>query len=342
MACITTIDVVVEDLAAVLDLYDVIRIYRCTTGRAGEYTEITDANTRIPLLSSQLVYSFTDPAGDSTYFYQHDYYSTVSGNNSPKCSTHQGSSDPALSILSVEELKQHYLFGVDMSDDEGNEFPSTMFQHYIRSAVSFIEHQLDLPVRPVAFDATNPERHDFIRQDYYKYMWLQLKHYPVLSVDSIQLILPVGQKVIDVDPTWMHVDKDSGQIMIIPGQGAASQLVLGQGGAWLPLLYRNVDFIPDVFHVQYSAGFTAVPDDIKHMVGMMAAIGPLHVAGDLIIGAGIATESIGMDGLSQMISSTASATNSGFGARILHYLRALKREIPQMRRYYKGTRFVAG
>ena len=34
---------------------------------------------------------------------------------------------------------------------------------------------------------------------------------------------------------------------------------------------------------------------------MVAALGPLHVAGDLILGAGIATESLSLDGLTQAL-----------------------------------------
>jgi hypothetical protein len=60
----------------------------------------------------------------------------------------QGSQDPALLVLTVDELKTNYLFGLDMSDDQGNPFPESLYEWYIKSAVSLAETQLDLPIRP--------------------------------------------------------------------------------------------------------------------------------------------------------------------------------------------------
>jgi hypothetical protein len=73
---------------------------------------------------------------------------------------------------------------------------------------------------------------------------------------------------------------------------------------------------------------------------MFASLGPFHVFGDLIGGAGIANVSLSMDGLSQTIGTTSSATNAGYGARIINYLKQLKEQIPLLRRYYKGLRMV--
>ena len=74
---------------------------------------------------------------------------------------------------------------------------------------------------------------------------------------------------------------------------------------------------------------------------MHASIGILNIAGDLIAGAGIATKSVSVPGLSQNIGTTSSATNSGYGARIGEYQKELKAMIPNLRRYYgKGTRMV--
>jgi len=68
---------------------------------------------------------------------------------------------------------------------------------------------------------------------------------------------------------------------------------------------------------------------------MFASIGPFNIFGDLIAGAGIATISLSLDGLSQNVGTTSSATNAGFGARIIQYLKQIKEQMPQLRRYYK-------
>jgi len=63
-----------------------------------------------------------------------------------------------------------------------------------------------------------------------------------------------------------------------------------------------------------------IPDDLRHLIGLRAAIHPLTIAGDLVLGAGVASRSIGMDGLSQSITTTKSGAQGGaFAARIKSY-----------------------
>jgi len=76
---------------------------------------------------------------------------------------------------------------------------------------------------------------------------------------------------------------------------------------------------------------SAVPSDILQAIGYKAALLPLDIAGDLIVGAGIASTSTSVDGLSQSINTTASATNSGYGARVLQFERELKSLIPALK-----------
>lgn len=85
-----------------------------------------------------------------------------------------------------------------------------------------------------------------------------------------------------------------------------------------------------------------VPSDVLHLVGMYAALFPLNTAGDLIAGAGIAQRSFSMDGLSSSVSTTASATNAGYGARILQYTDEIKRLLPLVRRAYHGVSMRVG
>jgi hypothetical protein len=73
---------------------------------------------------------------------------------------------------------------------------------------------------------------------------------------------------------------------------------------------------------------------------MKASMGALNIAGDLIAGAGIATKSLSMDGLSQSISTTASATNAGYGARILQYNKEIDERMKNLRNYYLGIQMV--
>lgn len=85
-----------------------------------------------------------------------------------------------------------------------------------------------------------------------------------------------------------------------------------------------------------------IPADILHLIGMYAACFPLNIAGDLIAGAGIASRSTSVDGLSSSVGTTASATNSGYGSRILIYVSEIKRLLPVVRRRYHGFSLRVG
>ena len=88
--------------------------------------------------------------------------------------------------------------------------------------------------------------------------------------------------------------------------------------------------------LQYITGFDldSMPMDLINLVGKLATFGPLGIAGDLILGAGIAAQSLGVDGLSQSISSTSSATNAGYGARILQYSKEITETVKKIKLVY--------
>ena len=141
--------------------------------------------------------------------------------------------------------------------------------------------------------------------------------------------------------SWLRVTTpERASVAIVPAIGSLPSQVLGGGGA-LPLLVhtRGAQSFPDLLHVDYKAGFAVggVPDDIVHAIAMLASFNILNPAGDMIVGAGIASTPISLGGLSQSINTTSSATNSGYGARIQAYERDLKALIPALKGAYRGV-----
>jgi hypothetical protein len=92
-----------------------------------------------------------------------------------------------------------------------------------------------------------------------------------------------------------------------------------------------------------SVGFVAdtLPSTLIRAVGLKAANVVLNIAGDLISGAGIAQLSTSVDGLSSNIATTSSATNAGYGARILQYERELKELMKTLKANYQALNFMA-
>lgn len=344
-----TTTIVVEDIATVMLTYDQIQVHRSTDGESGTYVEITNAQTRPVLAAGQTVYDYIDDNGSPTYWYKFRYYDSVTPANGSFSDPAIGERDAALDILSVAELKTNYLFGLDLTNDEGTPYPDSLYAFFIKSAVSSLEKKLDIKIKRTDYVE---ERHDFYRDDYESYIFVKLNHRPVISVAEATLVLPGEQTVMTFDQDWIHVQRESGQVQMVPGVGSAGSILIGAGGAWLPFIYGQNRFIPDAFRVTYTAGFgrrtvstavgpadpdlDTVPDDVVDVVGKMASFGPLNIAGDLLGGAGIASQSIGIDGLSQAFSTTSSATNAGYGARLLQFSKELKDMVPTLRRTYKG------
>jgi hypothetical protein len=339
-----TIRISVADVAEVLRYYDQIKVYRSTTGYSGTFSEITVAATRICLAADRSSYEFVDTTGDALYWYSTAYYSSTAVPPAPVEST---KSDPQLgddplsdNILSVQQLKDIYLFGVDLTNDAGEPFPPIMFTWGIRYAIDWLEKELDAKIRPTTIAN---ERHDYYRRDFQEWMFIRLKQAPILSVSKVALMWPANTEVVNFPASWITFDAESGQINIVPTAEGMSQVLLTAGGSFLPLLGQGREFIPHAIRVDYVAGFEAgaLPYAIREVIGKKAAFGPLNIAGDLIAGAGIANQSISMDGLSQSIGTTSSATNAGYGSRLIQYDKEIKQVLPTLKKYYKGVRLTA-
>lgn len=254
------------------------------------------------------------------------------------------------SVITVDQVKQNYLFGLDTTDDTGAEMPDELYQYYIDAAIDWLEHKLDIAIRQYTIGI---ERHDYYREDYREYIWLETDLFPAIQIDSIKLVLPSNS---DEQYTflneWIQLDRESGQIQISPGISPAGTLLLGSS-TWFPHWKWANRRIPGAFHIAYKAGFgtpdpskpgdshpklDTLPTVIKEIVGKLSSFGPLNIMGDLLGGAGIASQTISLDGLSQSFNTTSSATNAGYGARLVQYNKEIKDQLPTLIRYYKGLR----
>ena len=238
--------------------------------------------------------------------------------------------------LSEDTLRAEYLFGLNLTDEFGNSFPSQLFQNAIRVAWTRLERELDVCIVPTKFTR---ELHDYETERYIKFVWIQPDNVPILSVERVAMEYPLGFQVLEFPKEWISVDPLK-RIQIIPKTGTLSQVLIGSGQVLLPVLAGSVGHVPDLLVVDYTAGFKAdsIPYDVRHAAALYAAINVLNPAGDLVVGAGIARKTIEIPGLKQIIDTTASPTNAAFGARILQYRQELKSLVPELRRFYHGVR----
>lgn len=152
-----------------------------------------------------------------------------------------------------------------------------------------------------------------------------------------------GESSVSVTfPTEMALTSGEGYSVYVSISGTSHNAVL-KGARNLTSTGFDIEATtaPSGGNVTVTWYATAVPPDIEHVIGLRAALLPLDVAGDLIGGAGVANFSISADGLSQSIGTTSSATNAGYGARVLQFERELKGAMKALRAKYRLPGFLA-
>ncbi len=239
-------------------------------------------------------------------------------------------------LMSVARLRAIYFHGVTALDSYGRELADEAYEFYLSAAQSQLANYLQITLVPTV---VTDESHAYRRMDMRQYAYLSLRRGPIRSVERVSIRWQASDgPAMDFPIEWATWNPDSyrGRLQLVPGSTSYSGMLMA-GGQFLPFLARShYAHIPDVFRVSYTAGMDidTIDADLLHAIGMLAAIGPFNIAGDLIAGAGIASKSMSIPGLSQSISTTSSATNSGYGSRIGEYQKELKELMPQLRARY--------
>jgi hypothetical protein len=253
-------------------------------------------------------------------------------------------------MISVSQLKQRYLFGVldKITDSEGNPISDESLQAYINNAVSMLEHYLDIAIMP----RCETEEKDYYANDYWQWSYFQLNSYPVIEIESIQVTYLRNENqqpevALDIPLNWVRLSKDTGIVRLVPNNRFPAQLQIGQGGTFFPELFRRNSNVPSLWTIKYKHGFAdgKVPVLMNNAIGLIASLQALSIAGNLVLGAGIASTSLSLDGLSQSISTTQSAENSAYSATRREYTEVLfgkTKDDPNsvvriLKDYYKGA-----
>ena len=244
-------------------------------------------------------------------------------------------------VMSPTELLETYFYGIKITDNDGKAMSDSMLRFYIQSATEEVEKALDLKILPQVIK----EDQDFWLQDWKAWGYIRFT-YPVKKAfkldgfinDVIQITYPTE---------WLSARATTDgnlyyrNMYLVPTNGAATTNSVVFSGITPHLGFFGNKQIPNYWKGTYCTGFDKTPKDLQNYIGKLAAINVFHILGDIIIGAGIASQSIGIDGLSQSISTTSSATNAGYGARITGYLADMKRQWPAIKAFYKGFTMTA-
>lgn len=239
--------------------------------------------------------------------------------------------------LSPAEMLELYFFGIPMITQDGKQMSEHVMKTFIRAAQQEIEGYLNIKLTRQVFE----ERRDFQREEYRDWSFIRVS-YPVAKALNVTGFVNNIQQV-QYPQEWLSARETNDEagyfrnIYLMPSGSSAAQY----SGVTPHVGFYGVSHIPNYWKVRYVTGFEVVPLDILNVIGRLAAINLFHIMGDLILGAGIASQSIGIDGLSQSISSTSSATNAGYGARVQGYITDIKTSLPRLKAKYNGFEMIS-
>jgi hypothetical protein len=328
-----------DPAAALASGYDRIRIYK-RLKPADPWVELTKPDTQLHIAADKVNYTFLEQKAARGSEYRPSLSSSLGVlPDVPQDGLIQDAVDTSFETLwTSQEVRDTFAWGLLGlgTDDSGNPFPERFYAHYLKYGVTKFETKTRIRVLPTPIVG---ERHDYCPTEWTDRYWtFMLDEFPCVSVDKVTFQLPGSQPFVFPE-SWVQADLALGIVAIVP-DGSAPWVI--------PTTFRTpVGFpkvTPGAIKIDYVAGFPLgrVPENIRDIIGKEAISGFLNLAGDLVGGAAIASQSMSMDGLSQSVNTTSSPTMGGFGARLIQYNNELKRDYPLVQALYKGPRLYVG
>ena len=247
-------------------------------------------------------------------------------------------------VMSPSELLTLFFYGINIQSRDGSQLSEETIRYQIKVSQEEVEKFLEIRLGVKFIEQTL----DYYRDDYWNKFPILRTKLPVKKPLSLTGFLN-GIEQIRYPSDWLNTKKDSEgnmwkKIHIIPTgaiSGSSGSVLLSGITAYYGMTAYND--IPNYFTVQYLTGFDAdkIPNDIIDLIGKYAAIRIFHQIGDLVIGEGLSSISLGVDGLSQSISTTKSASSSAYTARINAYLKDIEEVSKKLKNYYKGIVFTS-
>lgn len=216
-----------------------------------------------------------------------------------------GSFERYMPLPTPQTMKDGALFGIPLTSALTNQTVSdSTIKKYIDSAVSQLEHELDLYITPVTFE----EKHDYNRHEFtWNYNYLKLNHPNVICVEEVQLSFSndtTNLGFVQFPLEHVHLMPQEGVIQLVPAFGTSlSGFLLSafSGTQFHALRAIGLNSFPGAVRVKYQAGFEdgKIPASIVELIENMAAFKLLSFVGPLLFPH--TSVGVSMDGVSQSV-----------------------------------------
>ena len=217
-----------------------------------------------------------------------------------------------LSDITPEVLKRNYLRGMEslFVDRDGAPWPDDWYYWWLSKGVERVEEVANVKVIPHKY----VEFHDYVLTDYVNFAYLELFNPPVMAVTKVEAIYPTtggatvgalnsdndSNVIFDFPIEWVRL-YEGGKMHLVPTQGTLSQVLLGRGGAYLPMIYGSLSYLPQLWRITYIGGFMNqnIPFIVADSIYKAACIEALTVLSDTLRPPGVTALASAVDGISR-------------------------------------------
>ena len=214
----------------------------------------------------------------------------------------------------------------------GKPYPDDFYNQMLERAVAEAEKIFDVAILP----RVQVDRMDYHREDFNAFAYLQTNYRPILQVNDLTLYYN-NQTILSVPDEWLKVTNRTGQIQVSPSvlmQGLNTTInptiypIINSPYGMTPSPYQETEFAPQMLGVTYVTGMMPrtgragvnydwmIQPDMLGYIAKLAAIEILEKWSRNIIGAGIASYSVHIDGIGTDLNTTASPENSAATAEV--------------------------
>jgi hypothetical protein len=198
-------------------------------------------------------------------------------------------------------MKATALFGIPLrSALTGQTLTDEAIQHWIDVAISEVEHEIDLYIKPVDFK----ERYDYDREMFINnYAYIKLNHPNVQYVSEVSLTFSNEEdtKIVQFPNEFVHVMNQESAVQLVPAYGApfSGFLLSAFSGVQFHALKNAVGAFPGGIHISYRCGFPEgkTPAALVGLVENLAAYRLLSTMGPILFPYN--SVGISIDGVSQ-------------------------------------------
>lgn len=193
-------------------------------------------------------------------------------------------------LLTSKLLVSRFLFGIPLMSGQKNPFTSKpdiitpeMLDDYIDRALSEVETMCHIETMPVQLE----ERHPWDPQEFKSQGYIRLKHRPVQSVESVQIVVSSGEPIFTFNQEWIETGHlDQGQLNFMPlllmlrkgGQDGQGTTAMGTGNQYLTVFGSN-QWKGAILTIKYTVGYKdgGIPKIVNDLIGITAAINVLSM-----------------------------------------------------------------